>query len=294
MTFRFEATADGRLTPAMQEAWAREGVLVLENYASRDETARLREATAALVDEFDPSTVRTVFSTDDQAHAADRYFRESGDKVRFFFEAGAFDADGELTVPKGRALNKIGHAAHDLVPAFARFSRSPRMERTARDAGLSDPGLVQSMVIFKQPRIGGEVGMHQDATFLHTEPQSCVGFWFALEDATVENGCLFGLPGLKGRRLAERFRYKDGAGGDDLGMEALSDERMPMDEAVPLEVPEGGLVLLHGLFPHASHPNTSARSRLAYAVHMIDRAARWSPDNWLRRERPVTGFEVAA
>ena len=287
MTFRFQASEDGRLSPDMRAAWAREGVLVLENYASADEIRTLRDATDALVEEFDPATVRSVFSTRDQAHAADRYFQESGDKVRFFFEAGAFSEGGELQVPKTRALNKIGHAAHDLVPAFARFSRSPKMEATARDVGLTDPGLVQSMVIFKQPRIGGEVGMHQDATFLHTEPQSCVGFWFALEDATVENGCLFGLPGVKGRRLAERFRYRDG----ELGMEHLADEPMPLEDAVPLEVPAGGLVLLHGLFPHASHPNMSAQSRLAYAVHMIDRAARWSPDNWLRRAEPVRGFE---
>lgn len=285
---RFESTPDGSLTPAMRETWARDGVLVLVNYASADEVRTLRDATAELVDDFDPGTVRSVFSTRDQAHAADTYFQESGDKVRFFFETGAFDAEGRLTVPKERALNKIGHAAHDLVPAFNRFSRSPKMARTARDAGLANPGLVQSMIIFKQPRIGGEVGMHQDATFLHTEPQSCIGFWFALEDATVENGCLFGLPGLAGRRLAERFRYRDGA----LGMEQLADEPMPMDEAVPLEVPAGGLVLLHGLFPHASHPNTSEHSRLAYAVHMIDRAAHWSPDNWLRRDTPVAGFEA--
>ena len=114
------------------------------------------------------------------------------------------------------------------------------MARTAHDAGLADPGLIQSMILFKQPRIGGEVSMHQDATFLHTRPQSCIGFWFALEDATVENGCLFGLPGLAGRRLAERFRYADGPGDGELGMEHLADEAMPMEDAVPLEVRAGG------------------------------------------------------
>ncbi|MEM8748676.1 MAG: phytanoyl-CoA dioxygenase family protein [Pseudomonadota bacterium] len=286
--FRFKSAADGHLTPQMQAAFEKYGVLVLEDYLSKDETRGLRDASDRLVDEFDPQSVRTVFSTDDQKHAADTYFRESGDKVRYFFEAGAIDNDGNLVREKTRALNKIGHALHDLDPEYSAFSRAEKLENTARDCGLADPGLIQSMVIFKQPEIGGEVGMHQDATFLHTDPISVVGFWFALEDATTENGCLFGLPGNEGRALAERFHYD----GDDLTMTKLSDQPMPMEDAVPLEAKEGTLVLLGGVFPHASHPNTSDKSRQAYALHMIDRAAHWSPDNWLRRAMPVRGFEV--
>lgn len=50
---------------------------------------------------------------------------------------------------------------------------------------------VQSMYIFKQPSIGGEVVPHQDSAFLSTDPPSCIGLWFALEDANKENGCLW-------------------------------------------------------------------------------------------------------
>jgi len=289
-TFRFTAPKDGALTDDMKVAYAEAGVLVLEEYLSKDETAQVRDATAALVDKFDPESVRTVFSTEDQKHAADVYFRESGDKIRYFFEAGALDENGVLVRDKTRALNKIGHALHDLDPDFAQLSRLQKLERTARDCGLADPGLIQSMLIFKQPQIGGEVGMHQDSTFLHTDPMSCTGFWFALEDATQENGCLFGLPGLEGRTLAERFHYE----GDDLTMSAVAPSPMPMEEAVALEAPEGTLVILHGLFPHASHPNLSDKSRQAYALHMIDRTAEWSADNWLKRAMPVTGFETVS
>ena len=288
--FRFTATDSGALSPAMIDAFNTYGVLVLENYLDRKQTTALRDSTERLVEEFDPETVRSVFSASDQKHAADSYFRESGDKVRYFFEAGAVDAGGNLVRDKNRSLNKVGHALHDLDPEFEKFSRDAKLERTARDCGMDDPGLIQSMVIFKQPEIGGEVGMHQDATFLHSDPVSVIGFWFALEDATTENGCLFGLPGLEGRKLAERFHYD----GDDLTMSKLSDETMPMEDAVALEAPEGTLVLLHGLFPHASHPNLSAKSRQAYALHMIDRKTAWSPDNWLKRASPVRGFEAVA
>jgi phytanoyl-CoA hydroxylase len=64
-----------------------------------------------------------------------------------------------------------------------------------RSLGYIAPVVPQSMYIFKQPGIGGEVCPHQDGTYLYTEPQSVVGLWWALEDCTVDNGCLWGVPG---------------------------------------------------------------------------------------------------
>ena len=50
-------------------------------------------------------------------------------------------------------------------------------------------------IYLKQPNIGGEVVCHQDSTFLYTEPESAVGFWVALEDASKDNGCFWVAPG---------------------------------------------------------------------------------------------------
>ena len=62
------------------------------------------------------------------------------------------------------------------------------------------------MYIFKQPRIGGEVGCHQDATFLYTDPMTVTGFWFAIEDATLDNGCLWAEPGGHTGPLRQVFK----------------------------------------------------------------------------------------
>src|SRR3546814_20060658 len=70
------------------------------------------------------------------------------------------------------------------------------------------------MYIFKQPRIGGEVGWHQDSTFLYPEPPSVVGLWFALEDAPLEHGCLWALPGGHKGQLRESWRRRAPAEGD--------------------------------------------------------------------------------
>ena len=60
----------------------------------------------------------------------------------------------------------------------------------------------------QQPRIGGEVRPHQDSTFLRTEPPSVVGLWWALEDSTRQNGCLWALPGIHTQGVARRFIRK--------------------------------------------------------------------------------------
>jgi len=286
---RFSAKNGDPDLQAMGAAFARDGVLVIEDFVDADARERMKQRIASLVDTFDPDSVKTIFSTTKQSHAADDYFKQSGDTVRFFLEEDAFDESGALTKPKDRVLNKIGHAMHDLDPVFDRFSRTPALAALAHGLGLSDPGLVQSMVIFKQPHIGGEVGLHQDATFLHTDPISVTGFWFALEDADETNGCLYAIAGGHKAGLRERFRY--GAGGV-LEMQKLKAISWDAGAAEALVAPAGTLVVLDGLLPHFSGPNSSPRSRLAYTLHMVDRQSVWSPDNWLRRapDMPLRGF----
>ena len=82
-----------------------------------------------------------------QARSSDAYFLASGGRVSFFFEEGAFDAEGALAVPVERAINKIGHALHDVEPAFQRISYSPAVKALATAAGLRAPQVVQSMCV---------------------------------------------------------------------------------------------------------------------------------------------------
>ncbi len=276
------------MTTAHREDFERNGYLVIPGFADKVACDALQARMADLIDAFDPGDVATIFSTTEKTHAQDRYFLESGDKIRFFFEEEAFNDQGKLRQSKEKSINKVGHALHDLDPVFDTFSRAPALEHLAGEIGIRTPKLLQSMYIFKQPRIGGEVICHQDATFLYTEPLSVVGFWFALEDATRENGCLWAEPGGHKGPLRSRFVRH----GDRTEMTELDPTPLPTEGLVPLEVERGALVVLHGLLPHWSAPNRSTTSRHAYALHVIDGETAYTEDNWLQRadDMPLRGF----
>ncbi|KAI2651620.1 Phytanoyl-CoA dioxygenase domain-containing protein 1 [Labeo rohita] len=157
-----------------------------------------------------PEHCRTQFSTDHDEQLKTQgnadYFITSGDKIRFFFEKGVFDDKGEFIVPKEQSLNKIGHALHAYEPLFKAVTHSPKVQNVIKKLGLINPVILQSMYIFKQPGIGGEVTPHQDATFLYTQPLGRVmGIWIALEDATLENGCLWFIPGSHNDGISRRM-----------------------------------------------------------------------------------------
>ena len=277
------------ITPQQLEEYETQGFLVLAGFCEDVETNALRTRAEELVREFDPSVLPSIFSTHEQNRLTDEYFLTSGDKIRFFFEENAFNPDGTLKQAKEKSINKIGHALHDFDPVFDRFSRSDKIKQLSADLGIENPLLLQSMYIFKQPNIGGEVTCHQDSTFLYTEPNDIVGLWFALEDATLENGCLWAIPGGHKSGLKSRWVRIGQVG---MEFQTFDAEPWPEEELVPLEVKKGSLILLHGLLPHRSLENKSSKSRHAYTLHLIGGGANYSADNWLQRSQsmPLRGF----
>ena len=272
-------------------AYHRDGFLVLPDFADAARCLALRERALLLAREHvPPPDQASVFTADGGArHAAERYFLTSGEAIRCFFEKDAFDAAGRLRGEAYLSLNKLGHALHDLDPVFDGFSRRPELAAVAGDIGMAEPRLLQSMYIFKQPRIGGEVACHTDHTYLWTDPPSVVGFWFAIDDATTENGCMWALPG--GHRLPVKARSKLNATRTGTELEILDAVPYPTAGLVPLEATRGTLVLLHGALPHLSGPNRSDKPRHAYTFHAIDGAANYLDDNWLQRPNlPLRGF----
>ena len=281
--------SDLPLNKEMLNFWNNNGYLIIEDFKTHKECDELINRSKELIEEQDFNNQQSVFDTVSQSHNDDNYFLESGDKIRFFFEEKANLDEENVKTNKQYIVNKIGHALHDLDDKFIAFSKNDQLDQIARAIGFENPLLLQSMYIFKQPKIGGEVVCHQDSTFLITEPESTVGFWFALEDANKDNGCLQVASGGHKGPLRKLFKREN----NQMKMEELSNEPFPETDTF-VEVKKGTLVLLHGRLPHYSCENKSLNSRHAYTIHAIDGKSKYLDYNWLQRpDLKLNGFKNA-
>ena len=267
------------LSESQIASFNQDGYLVIENFLGKDQRRDLMNRAEEMIDDFDPSASHSIFTTNEQERTSDEYFLKSGDKIRFFFEEKAIDSNGNFTVPKQQSINKIGHAQHALDSTYKAIISSLNIPDIGKQLGMKMPRQLQSMHIFKQPNIGGEVGLHQDSTFLYTTPMSCVGFWMALEDANIENGCLQAMTGGHTLPLKKRFKLSSMGGTE---FEVFDDSPWPDNELDLLEVKAGTLVILHGQLPHYSAENTSNKSRQAFSIHLVDDICQYAEDNWLQ------------
>lgn len=262
------------------------GFLHLPNFWTGDQVSELRDHMQDLLTTADLTQVHSIFTTDDQTRKLnDDYFLNSGYTIRYFWEEKAWAKDGQLLVSDRRlAINKVGHALHDLDPLFQSVSYDGKVGSIVHELGLEHPLLAQSMYIFKQPHIGGSVNPHQDGTFLYTEPQSCIGLWWALDDCSLENGCLWAVPGSHRLGVHRHYRRRDPPL-DGTEFVPSEQEQWDLTNAVPLETPKGSLVVLHGALVHYSADNLSDKPRHAYAIHIVEgkEGVVYPKNNWLQR-----------
>ncbi|RZB40092.1 phytanoyl-CoA dioxygenase domain-containing protein 1 -like, partial [Asbolus verrucosus] len=262
-----------------------DGYVVLEGFLTEKEVNEMVTESENLIKNMPEESHRTVFSSADSKSQQDKdkYFLDSSDKISYFYEADALGPNGELKVDPNLSLNKIGHALHELNPVFRKFTLDERVKECCFQLGFEDPVVVQSMYIFKNPGLGSEVIAHQDASYLHTEPVKVVGFWIALEDATLENGCLWFSKGSHKSGVHRRYIRNPDKDATELLIYTSPPPYYQKSGFTSVQVKKGSCIVIHGQVVHYSEANKSNKSRHAYTFHVIEQKdAKYSEDNWLQ------------
>lgn len=261
------------------------GYGVIKGFLTQDEVEAMRLEARRLIHEESRKEGNKLQVFGNDFNMKSKYFLDSSDKVCYFFEKDAVNLETfALQLPEEESLAKIAHALHSLNEVFKNVTTSQKVKEVFKGIGYVEPTVVQSMVIFKNPKVGGAYTAHQDASFLYAEPMNLVGLWMALDDATPANGCLEFIPGSHNWPLARRFvRTNNTQDGEDLLEWTAPVIEHDESKFVKLPVERGDLVLIHGLVVHRSASNNSDKPRWIYTFHAYDKGRSvYSDKNWLQ------------
>ena len=141
--------------------------------------------------------------------------------------------------------------------------------------------------LFSKPaQHGGVVAWHQDYSYwTRTYPMQHLTCWTGLDDASVDNGCLYYIPGSHRWNLLEKTEL---AGDMDGIINYLTPEHQKQyDHKVAIEMPAGYGTFHHPLMMHGSYENRSDRSRRAFVINVFADGTRSDSDQPLLEGVPV-------
>jgi phytanoyl-CoA hydroxylase len=160
------------------------------------------------------------------------------------------------------------HYPHKFSSVMLETMRHPAIVNALTQVIGPDVKAMQSMLFIKSEGKPGQA-WHQDEHFIPTRDRSLTAAWIALDDATVDNGCLWVLPGSHRPGIIYPDREHDDPRYDC----TVESYDFPYDEsdAVPVEIPAGSVLVFNGYLLHKSLPNSGAHGyRRALVNHYMN------------------------
>jgi len=158
------------------------------------------------------------------------------------------------------------HHPHKLSPSLKSFLLHPHLVDLVTALISPNVKCMQSMFFVKGPGKPGQA-WHQDEYYIPTRDRSLMGVWVAVDDATIDNGCLWIHPGSHRAGILWPQRRHNDKRFDPAG--EAHEHGYDMDGGVAAECPAGSVVVFHGYVLHRSLPNRSKRFRRAYVGHYM-------------------------
>jgi ectoine hydroxylase-related dioxygenase (phytanoyl-CoA dioxygenase family) len=229
------------LTEEQLKQYAEQGYVILEHLFEAEEMDSIR----TIIDELD--------------EAQEKQLRENGKSF--------------ISIP-----NQINFTTNLNFkrPELQQFIADDRFVRLTTSILGPDIRLYWDQSVYKRPEANRDFPWHQDNGYVPTEPVHYTTCWLALEDATVENGCIWVQPGSHHKGFVPHVKT-------DIGWLCYYGE----EEGVPVELRKGSMVVFHSLLFHRSTPNRSQTTRKGYVIQYSVDGSRNPETGQLFRNGPV-------
>jgi hypothetical protein len=248
------------LSPAQIEQYWRDGFLAFENALAPAEITEACEAFTSIVrgHAFNPERSEYRPAQSNGGNHSGAQFRSRTSPMFFQLEAGYEPRPDALDDLERKIRKFMGFEKE--APIFERMTTAHPKTHGLLPTLLGGPiALYQSMALIKPANVGSEKPWHQDNAYFSTgDLNGVVGTWIALDDVTIENGCMHVLPG--GHRAGPLKHHHT----FDCEIEP---DRFDRSAAMPIELKAGGILIFHGNLPHQTPRNASDRRRRAVQFH---------------------------
>jgi len=214
---------------------------------------------AALTERVERETVDAIRADPPAGHKGDRVYSTADDLLIYPEKAPSPIArNPEDFIAKVFNCHIVG-AAHALAV-------DPMLTDPLRGILTDDIDCFQSQFIFKNPGVIGQP-WHQDAYYFRYDKQPQVTVWVALSRATLENGCLWVLPGSHKRQQV--FEHVPDRRPESLQgyQEIVSEDTAP---EIPVTMEPGDVLFFHSYLMHRSTDNVADYRRSAMVYHYAE------------------------
>lgn len=208
------------VTEELKKQYDEQGYIIYENLFSADEMDRIR----VIIDELDAEK--------------EKLLQQQGQKG--------------ISIPSQiNFTSKINFRN----PELQRFIADPRFVELSTAVLGPDVRLYWDQSVYKRPEANRDFPWHQDTGYVPTEPMHYLTCWLALDDTTIENGCVWIQPGTHHQGMVEHVKT-------DIGWLCYQGD----NEGIPVELKKGSLVIFQSLLFHRSTPNRSQTTRKGYVI----------------------------
>lgn len=200
-----------------------------------------------------------------------------------FINQNALVRDGKVDISGINAMHCIHHI-NKYSPEFLERTRDPRLTDPVVD--LIGPNILglNSLYIWKVPKIGLGFPWHQDRWYFNRQYKTdkTVGTWTAFDAADIDNGCIYVIPGSHKNEVHEHVDLEGSQQNEFKQAVGAKDE-----DGVPVEVPPGSVIFFNNNLLHKSTDNKSERFRRCNVAHYISADSERLPMKNVQNARPV-------